>query len=235
MSTMAPDPLTRAPSAAPRAWTVVLPVKGGADAKSRLRHPSRTALARAFALDAVDAVLACPEVARALVVTVDPAAAHEHAALGAEVVTDPGTGLADALRAGSTAAAADRPCALLLADLPALRPADLEVVLRACRDALAGGAHQVVVPDADGTGTVLLAAARPADLRPAFGAGSAAAHAAAAVVLADVPEGVRRDVDTDAHLRAAVALGVGERTAAVLGQPRSTIAPSAASFSPKRS
>ena len=100
------------------------------------------------------------------------------------------------------------------------------------------------MPDADGTGTVLLAAASPGALRPRFGPGSAAAHAREAVVLADAPVRLRRDVDTAAHLDEAVAHGVGPRTAAVLAavagagsrpQPRSTMAPSAASFSPKRS
>lgn len=230
---MATSPLTHQPSAETPGWTVVLPVKGGADAKTRLEHPARTALARAFALDAVTAVLACPAVAQVLVVTADDDVAAEHRALGARVVTDPGTGLLAALRAGTSAAPAHGPCALLLADLPALRPDDLALALSRCGALLAGGADQVVVPDADGTGTVLLAAARRELLRPAFGARSAAVHAAHAHVLTAVPDGLRRDVDTDAHLRAAVALGVGERTAAVLRQPRSTIAPSAASLSPK--
>jgi 2-phospho-L-lactate guanylyltransferase len=230
---MATYPSTRQPSAQARGWAVVLPVKGGADAKSRLEHPARAELARAFALDAVTAVLACEAVAQVVVVTADAAVAREHTVLGAHVVTDPGTGLVDALRAGASAAPAHQPCALLLADLPALRPEDLGTALAACRALLNDGAAQVVVPDADGTGTVLLAAARPDRLRPAFGSGSAVAHAETAHVLTDVSDRLRRDVDTDAHLEAAVALGVGERTAAVLRQPRSTIAPSAASFSPK--
>lgn len=220
-------------------WALVMPVKGGPAAKSRLARDDRAALARAVALDAVAAALACPVVTAVVVVTGDERCAREHAALGATVLPDPGLGLTAALLAGTTACHPSGPCALLLADLPALRPADLQVTLdRALALLTTGpvGHRMVTVPDADGDGTVLLAARRPGDLRPRFGAGSARAHARVACVLTDVPACVRRDVDTAEHLRDAVALGVGLRTAQVLsGQPRSTIAPSDASFSPNRS
>ncbi len=125
----------------PAGWTVVLPVKGGPDAKSRLGHPARGALAAAVALDTVAAAIGARLVRRVLVVTSDPAVAAAHRALGAEVVPDPGQGLAGALVAGAAAAADGRssPCALLLADLPALRPADLDAALAACGRELAGG------------------------------------------------------------------------------------------------
>jgi 2-phospho-L-lactate/phosphoenolpyruvate guanylyltransferase len=129
-------------------------------------------------------------------------------------VADPGTGLGTALRAGlDTTAGAT---ALLLGDLPALRADDLGATLAACDRLLSAGAPQVTVPDADGQGTVLLAACSPGLLRPRFGIGSAAAHARVAVVLSDVAPGVRRDVDTDDHLDQAVRLGVGRRTTALL-------------------
>lgn len=210
MSTMPTDPVP-----CPR-WTVVLPVKGGRGAKSRLAHDDRSELARAFALDAVEAVLASPVVARVVVVTGHDPTARAHADLGATVVTDPGGGLVAALLAGAGAGAPDAACALLLADLPTLRPDDVTTTLRACGRLLAGGAPQVTVPDTDGDGTVLLAAARPGLLQPRFGPGSARAHAACAEVLDDAPARLRRDVDDHAHLVAAVALGVGRRTAAVL-------------------
>lgn len=202
-------------------WTVVLPVKGGPGAKTRLGHPARTDLAGAVALDTVAAVLACPLVSRVLVVTADAQVAVAHGALGAQVVPDPGDGLTTALAAGAAAAAVagaatDSPCALLLADLPSLRPEDLGDALAACAGLLAAGVQQVTVPDADGTGTVLLAAGSAAALRPRFGPGSAAAHAVEAAVLTAAPERVRRDVDTAEHLADAVRLGVGPRTAAVL-------------------
>jgi len=206
-----------------RCWTVVLPVKGGRAAKSRLQHPARPDLAAAVALDTVAAVVRCAPVRRVLVVTGDAAAARAHLALGATVVPDPGGGLDGALAAGAAAASAQPgPCALLLADLPALRPEDLATALVGCGRALAGGAGQVTVPDAEGSGTVLLAAASAAVLRPRFGAGSAAAHAVGSVVLTAAPARLRRDVDTAAHLAEAVLLGVGPRTAAVLAATRRT-------------
>lgn len=216
MSTMRQDTTPVRRPRDPGPWTVVLPVKGGPSAKTRLGHPARAHLARAFALDAVAAVLACPAVAQVLVVTADDALADAHEALGARIVPDPGGGLHAALGAGRHAADPQAPCALLLADLPCLRADDLDRALTACTDLLAAGATQVTVPDADGGGTVLLAAATPTALRPAFGDGSARAHGLTSHVLVDVPDGVRRDVDTEPHLEAALGLGVGPRTAAVL-------------------
>jgi len=193
-----------------------MPVKGGPGAKSRLEHPAREQLARAFALDAVTAALACPVVGRVIVVTADDDVAHDHAALGATTARDPGLGLAAALLAGREAAPAEAPCGLLLADLPCLRSEDLVLALAECRRLLDDGGPQVSVPDADGQGTVLLAAAHPARLRPAFGGASAQAHALTSVVLGDAPARLRRDVDTAQHLREATALGLGPRTATVL-------------------
>src|SRR5690242_10697956 len=72
-------------------WTVLLPVKVLARAKSRLAvlaGDRRGELALALASDTVAAVLACPEVARVVVVTSDPEAGPLLAALGAVVVPD---------------------------------------------------------------------------------------------------------------------------------------------------
>ena len=72
-------------------WTVLLPVKVLARAKSRLAvlaGERRGELALALASDTVAAVLACPEVARVVVVTSDPEAGPLLAALGAVVVPD---------------------------------------------------------------------------------------------------------------------------------------------------
>jgi len=72
-------------------WTVLLPVKVLARAKSRLAvlaGERRGELALALASDTVAAVLACPEVARVVVVTSDPEAGPLLAALGAIVVPD---------------------------------------------------------------------------------------------------------------------------------------------------
>ena len=77
-------------------WTVLLPVKVLARAKSRLAvlaGERRRELALALAADTVAAVLACPEVARVLVVTSDPVAGPLLASLGAVVVPDEPAGL----------------------------------------------------------------------------------------------------------------------------------------------
>jgi 2-phospho-L-lactate guanylyltransferase len=162
-----------------------------------------------------------------VVVTADPAAALAARAAGAEVVDEsrPGEGLVAAVRDGVVAAGrrrpwSSRPAAVLLADLPALRPEDLEAGLAAAEAAFGRrpAAPMAVVPDADGTGTVLLAARTPAALDPAFGAGSLAEHVRRGAVRLDLDlPRLRRDVDTRADLDAALALGVGARTASALG------------------
>jgi 2-phospho-L-lactate guanylyltransferase len=75
-----------------------------------------------------------------------------------------------------------------------------------------------VVPDAAGTGTVLLTALAGHLLEPAFGAGSAARHGEAGPhrLDLDLPR-LRTDVDDDRDLAAALELGVGPATAALLG------------------
>ena len=72
-------------------WTVLLPVKVLARAKSRLAvlaGERRRELALALAADTVAAVLACPEVARVVVITSDPVAGPLLAGLGAIIVAD---------------------------------------------------------------------------------------------------------------------------------------------------
>jgi 2-phospho-L-lactate guanylyltransferase len=204
-------------------WVLVLPLKGGAAAKSRLgRGP---ALARAIAADCLDAVLACRDVRQVLVVTADAVTAAEAAAAGADVVAEsrPGSGLVAAVRDGVRAAPAGVPVAVLLADLPALRPGDLSAGLRATAATLAArpDAPMAAVPDAEGSGTVLLAARTAAELDPAFGPASLAEHVrrGAAVVALD-DDRLRHDVDTPADLAVALALGVGPRTASRLAAER---------------
>ena len=221
------DEITDKTDCAPFTWTVVIPVKVLAQAKSRLAAlagPRRAELALAFASDTVSAVLAVPIVARVVVVTADPLVRGELAPLGAVVVRDTTTDLNDALQLGATASssgAADLPAPVpgcgvagLTADLPALRPAELA---RALRRVQRGAAF---VPDADDTGTTLYATAPGTPFRPMFGGRSRNRHAHAGATelrLDDVP-GLRRDVDTPENLAAAVALGVGPRTAPVAAE-----------------
>jgi 2-phospho-L-lactate guanylyltransferase len=199
---------------------LVVPVKTLARAKSRLADTAddgmRPGLALAFAQDTVAAALACPAVAGVAVVTDDARAGRELAGLGARVVADePGDGLNAALVHGAAAVRAVRPesaVAALNADLPALRPAELSRVLAA-----AAQFRRAFLADAAGIGTTLLAAAPGQELLPAFGPDSRARHRASGAVelLLTAADSVRQDVDTGADLRAALALGVGPRTAAV--------------------
>jgi len=198
-------------------WSVLLPVKVLAQAKSRLADlagPRRAELALALACDTVTAVLGCAAAARAVVITDDPVAQATLGDLGALVIPDePRDGLNAALRHGAAVAAARWPgcgTAALSADLPALRPAELARALNA-----AAAWPTAFVADAAGDGTTLYTAAPGAAFRPAFGLASRARHAAdgaAELDLTQVP-GLRRDVDTPADLRGAAALGLGRRTA----------------------
>lgn len=211
-----------APPAPITDWSLVLPLKPLALAKSRLAPyagPHRADLALSFALDTATAALATPGVARVLVVTRDAAAGARLAALGAVVVADePGEGLNEALVHGAAAALAlapRSPLAALSADLPALRPAELARVLGAVPP---GG--RAFLPDSPGLGTTLLACTPGRPLSPAFGDGSRARHAAGGareLLLADV-ESVRRDVDTGADLGEAAALGLGPYTGALFAR-----------------
>ncbi|WP_367320603.1 2-phospho-L-lactate guanylyltransferase [Streptomyces sp. HUAS ZL42] len=200
-------------------WTLVIPLKPLARAKSRLSGTAadglRPGLALAFAQDTVAAALACPAVADVAVVTDDGLAGRELAALGARIVPDePRGGLNAALAHGTAAVRRSRPgtpVAALNADLPALRPLELTRVLDAAAEF-----PRAFLPDAAAIGTTLLAAAPGRELRPAFGGDSRARHRAsgAAELCLDEVDSVRQDVDTGEDLRAALALGVGPWTAA---------------------
>jgi 2-phospho-L-lactate guanylyltransferase len=198
-------------------WSVVMPVKVLARAKSRLAGLAgsrRGELALALACDTVTAVLGCDAAARVIVITDDQVAAVTLAGLGALVVPDePRDGLNAALRHGAAHAGARWPgsgTAALSADLPALRPAELGQALRA-----AAAWPTAFVADAAGDGTTLYTASPGAAFRPAFGLASRARHAAGGAAELDLDgiPGLRQDVDTPADLRGAVALGLGPRSA----------------------
>lgn len=201
---------------------LIVPVKRLPEAKSRLRgaagdDPAAHArLALALARDTVAAARAARLVRRLLVVSSDPEVAAGFAAIGVEVVPDgPVPGLNAAYAHGAALLRArrpDGPVGALQADLPALRPAELDAAIAA-----APRVGRAFCADAGGTGTTLLLAAAGAALRPEFGIGSAVAHAASGAVALDGGwPGLRCDVDTADDLRAACALGVGTHTAAVL-------------------
>ncbi len=212
---------------APVTWTLVVPLKPLARAKTRLSDAAgdgpRTLLALAFAQDTVGAALASRWVREVTVVTDDPLAGRELSALGARILPDsPGLGLNAALAHGARAVREERPeaaVAALNADLPALRTVELDLVLEA-----ASGFSRAFLADAAGVGTTLLSAAPGAELAPAFGGPSRDRHRASGareIELTGV-DSVRRDVDTAGDLRAAVALGVGAHTRARLADMQGT-------------
>lgn len=194
-------------------FALLVPVKDGRGAKTRLGpvgEDRRAALMAAFARDAVTAALRSALVDVHLVG--DPAALRELADdLAVPVLPDEGDGdLNQALRrAASRVQRRDRGVAAMLADLPCLRTVDLETAL--------GRPDRAFVADAAGTGTTLLLAPPGVDLDPRFGAGSADRHAASG---ASPVEGklasLRLDVDTTDDLEAALRLGVGTNTASLM-------------------
>jgi 2-phospho-L-lactate/phosphoenolpyruvate guanylyltransferase len=205
-----------------RSWSVVIPAKRLAVAKTRLRpltagrvdgDTAHRGLVLALLADTVAATVSCPVVEAVLVVTDDPAAAAVVRELGARTVADePDRGLNPALEHGARSAPGTA-VAALSSDLPALRPEELAAALRA-----AGRVARAFVADAQGTGTTLLTAV-DTDLLPRFGPGSARAHrAGGAVALSGTWPGLVRDVDTGADLRAALGLGAGPRTTALAGR-----------------
>jgi len=209
---------------------VLVPVKPPAVGKSRLvglPTELRRELAIAFALDTVSACLATPGVGSVLAVTDDAALSQRLAALGCEAVPDGVTGDLNAcLRLGAAEAVRRWPRlspVALCADLPALRPEDLESAMR-----LLPVEVPSFVADAAGTGTTMYAA--PLDsFDPRFGPGSREAHlrAGAVAVEGDLVS-LRQDVDELADLHRVLRLGVGPHTtalemasgwAAVIGDP----------------
>ena len=201
-------------------WSVVVPVKRLRLAKSRLYavgrpRPEHEELALSLALDTVAAALATTAVGAA--VRGDrrprgPGGDGGRRRRGARR-TSPTPG---STRPSRTAP--PRRCggprsdgvALLSADLPALRPAELDAALAA-----AAGHEAAFVADARGTGTTLLATAPGRPVEPRYGRASAVAHrAAGAVELSGDWPSLRHDVDTAADLRAAAELGLGPATSA---------------------
>jgi 2-phospho-L-lactate guanylyltransferase len=202
-------------------YAVVVPVKPPALGKSRLvglPDDRRRGLAAAFALDTVTACLAADSVARVLAVTDDVPFARRLTEAGCAAIPDGVTGDLNASLRQAAAEVSRRwpdlvPVAVC-ADLPSLRPGDLDEAL-----ARIPVGRPAFVADADGLGTTLYAAPRE-EFDPRFGPGSRAAHLdAGAFEIPGELVSLRRDVDDLADLRAARALGTGTHTAAFADDP----------------
>jgi len=208
-------------------WRVVVPIKRGAPAKTRLRPATReqahhAELVRAIQLDTLDAVLALqthPLLGGLFVVSGDVSGDVSGEALGQrattlpagiEILPDAGGGLNTALAAAAAELGRRFPgdgVAALVADLPALRAADL---LAALRQAPATG--RSFVRDLDGSGTTLLTAGPGEPLGPLFGPDSAQRHLDSGARELAAAVSLRCDVDSAADLRRCLELGVGMLT-----------------------
>ncbi|MEN3270564.1 MAG: 2-phospho-L-lactate/phosphoenolpyruvate guanylyltransferase, partial [Pseudonocardia sp.] len=210
---------------------LVVPVKQLNAAKSRLRGAAdqgigdagaHARLALALAHDTVAAVRAATRVRHLLVISSDPVVAAELGAVGVEVLPDgPVPGLNAAYASGAALLRERDPAATvgaLQADLPALRPGELDDAVATAAVLFGSGrAGRAFCADADGTGTTFLLAAPGVALDPLFGVGSALRHreSGAHPLPGDWP-GLRRDVDTADDLREAMDLGLGDHTRCVL-------------------
>lgn len=209
---------------------LLVPVKPLARAKTRLlgaadsgagSPQAHARLALALARDTLAAAAGAAAVRRVVAICSDEVVRAALAEDGVEAITDePATGLNPALRHGEALLRAARPTAAvgaLQADLPALRPEELDCALR---DSLAGGVR-VFCADRSGTGTTLLLTPPGLPLDPRFGPGSAAAHrSSGARELSGSWPGLRCDVDTVADLAKARDLGLGRFTRAALAGVR---------------
>jgi len=207
----------------------VLPVKRFAAAKRRLAtgidDERREALVEAMLGDVLEAIGEARAIERTIVVSDEPRAVEAAAAIGAEVLADPGEGGHSGAALAGIARAVERGagCAVLLpGDCPLLEPRQLDRLLTGVPSRFVA-----IVPDRHGTGTNALVLAPPDAIHPAFGEGSRARHVAAARQ-AEVPYAVEElpslalDLDTPADLVALTRAlesraGRGRRTAKILG------------------
>lgn len=175
-------------------FIVLIPVKGGAEARRRLAVESmqRRVLAASFLADAITAAARARLVKEVVVLTPDPSLGGLAGLLGATWLCDQvGGGLNAAVREGVRRLADPvGHVAVMVADLPALDESELDAALGQVLDSDSG---RLCVEDRAGGGTTLLAARDANTLVPRFGEGSAARHSEAGFRLADgALRGLRR-------------------------------------------
>ena len=191
--------------------SVVIPVQAFEHAKSRLGAvldaEERRDLVERLLRGTVTAALATPAVAEVLVVSPDPEVLEVARGAGARSIEQRSRGLNPALQEARAAASGSR-LLILPADLPGLRPSDVDRILDA-GDA-AGTPSVVLVPDRHGTGTNALLLDPPDAIDPAFGGDSRAGHAwlaaSADIPFVEITGVLDLDVDTPEDLLLAEAL-----------------------------
>ena len=174
-------------------------------AKTRLRLPREVSrqLALGLAASTVRVALAAEEVGAVLVVTGDADIALDALQVGAEIVSEPhllGMNRAAVLgRRRALEARPEAPVAIIVADLPGLRPIDLD---SAVLEFLADGSP-LFVPDHEGAGTTMLIHGPGPCAGFGFGPNSATVHQRLGYRRASrIPPSLRRDLDTAADLAA---------------------------------
>lgn len=191
-----------------------MPLKSADVGKSRLGLDVDAV--RALGVATVLAAAAAHRVAQVVVVTADVRMAETLGGVPfVRVVREPAPrGLRAAIASGLATVPAGLPRAVLLGDLPALRPADLSVVLDA-----AARHPRSYVTDAAGTGSTLVTARAGVRWRAAFGPASASRHRALGLhrQSVSVSSSVRHDVDTLHQLARARAMAASTISAVVAG------------------
>ena len=188
-------------------WTALVPMKQGAETKSRLAGvldaPARKALAEAMAAHVVDRLREVEAIADIHLLAPAPAPGLDVAWLA-----DGGAGL-NAELAKASIALGEGPLLVLHADLPLLQRDDVEALLTAARQAGAA-----IAPDRHGGGTNALAMARRDDAAFLFGSDSFARYCRHLPQAAIVRRpGLAFDLDTPddlADARCAGAMAVAE-------------------------
>ena len=180
-------PVADPPTADLTRVVAVIPVHALEGAKSRLGGTLDAEERQALVLQLLDrtvrAAEAATSIASVVVVSPDPAVLRAASAAGAGPIRQTDDGLNEALRAATRWATADGATAVLVlaGDLPGISVAAIEAVVGAATEALQPGRSLVaLVPDRHGRGTNAILISPPSAIPFAFGAGSRAAHLAAA-------------------------------------------------------
>lgn len=196
-------------------WWVIVPIKDLRRAKSRISSSARVrrSLAVAMARDTLTAAVRATPVEGVLAVLGRSSDADLFDIPGVTVLARPGLDLNGSITSAEVAIRALHPdshVAVVPADLPFLRPEELDAALTE-----ATCYERMCVSDQDGTGTTLLTARRGARLSPSYGDGSAARHREGGAVQIYVPQrsGLRTDVDQLDSLYQDAVLGPRTRAA----------------------
>lgn len=206
--------------------SALVPAKSLDQAKGRLAsllsEDERRQLALAMLEDVVRALQAVPRVDSVHVISPDAAVLERSRELGAETIEEPSSvrGINQALTFGAETLAANAPETLLvvLADVPAVTPAEFDAVI----DALPSGKGVVISPSA-AKGTSILALRPPDVIKFRFGPDSFSAHkreAMARGLKATVlrMDSVSHDIDEPEDLRELLSHPAETATHALLAQ-----------------